>query len=349
MKPLSVLYVNAILPPHVGGAAATGRAILSCFKGVFKERFKRIMVLTERGCDIKSIDPIEVHDVLFNYDSVDKHKKSVIKQLINYLIIIFFVVFTRNDIIHIHARYVYGRHIGKLVWLALLLSPSKVIIDIQDRFYNNHGTKHNFIVCSKELWNYYSWLSKKTYVPIPIEFTFLKGKYHTKHQIAYIGTITENKGVLELMEGYKQYIKKSPNPLELHLWGINNMADKIEKEVKFVKSMKYCGQLSNDDVFEKILEYKAVILPSKSEGMPRICLETMYCNRIIICHKSIRSLVPYISEQFILNDIIPESIENALFAVESYNKEISYDYDFTIHKPTNVSSQLINLYQQVMK
>ena len=347
-KPLSVLFICSILPPYTGGAALQGSNIISTFSEKFKNEFKQINVITEKGCTIKSDNTLKIQSILFNYDSVSNQDKSFIKQLINYLIVIFNILFTKKDIIHIHSRYVYAKYIGKIIWLSLLLSPSKVIIDIQDRFYNNFRFGHNFVVCSEELLEYYSWLKRKFFIPMPAKFPKIEDK-RFKHKVAYFGEITSNKGVIELINGYKKYLKDTDNPLELHFYGSNTLGEIFKEMIKNIAKIKYLGVIPHNRIFDKILEYKAVILPSKFEGLPRICLETMYCNRIIVCHKSIKQITPYLSDQFILDDIAPEYIKGALYNIESYDKQITYKYDFSIHLPENTCKKLINLYQQVIK
>ena len=347
-KPLKLLFICSILPPHTGGAALQGSYILSTFSRKFRSEFNQISVLTERGCTIKSNNTLRIHSILFNYDSVESQDKIFIKQLINYLIIIFYILFTRKDIIHIHARYVYAKYIGNIIWLSLLLSPSKVIIDIQDRFYNNFRFGHNFVVCSEELLEYYSWLKRKFFIPMPAKFPKIEDK-RFKHKVAYFGEITSNKGVIELINGYKKYLKDTDNPLELHFYGSNTLGKIFKEMIKNIAKIKYLGVIPHNRIFDKILEYKAVILPSKFEGLPRICLETMYCNRIIVCHKSIKQITPYLSDQFILGDFTPKTIKSVLFKIESYDKQITYDYNFTIHSPEKTCGKLINLYRRIIK
>lgn len=348
MKQLDILYVISIMPPYPGGGAVDFGCIISKMAGNYKNQFKRIRVLTERGCDKNKADNIlEYHDILFNYDSVTN--KIFWRQLVNYLIIIYYILFTKKDIIHIHARYVYAKYIGRIIWFALFVSPAKVIIDIRDKFYNNFGFGHNFIVCSKELLEYYSWLHNVIYIPVPIGFPSINKNIQPKKQIAYFGSIVVNKGILELIEGYKQYLKETLDPLELHFYGLNAIGKKFVKEINSIHSIKYFGSISHEEIFDKIVEYKAAILPSRSEGMPHICLETMYCNRIIVCHKSITSIVPYIPGQFVLNEITPDEIKRVLLIVELFNRQISYEYDFSVHYPQYVSHNLIKRYQQVVK
>ena len=87
-KPLKILFICSILPPHTGGAALQGSNIILTFSEKFKCEFNQIAVVTERGCNIKSNEVLRIHSILFNYDSVGSQDKSFIKQLINYLIII---------------------------------------------------------------------------------------------------------------------------------------------------------------------------------------------------------------------------------------------------------------------
>ena len=343
-KKIDILYIVSIMPPFPGGAAVDFDIITSTLKD-YNDKFRRIVVLTERGCKKEMDDVLQIKDVLYNYDSASR--KSFFKQLINYLVILFYILFTPKDIIHIHARYVYAKYIGRIIWLALLISPSKVVIDIRDRFYCNFGFGHHYIVCSEDLLDYYSWINNKYYVPVPLNLPEINKNIKYGHKIAYIGTIVANKGILELLNGYRQYVNESRNPLELHFWGLNNMGDRFIREIEKTKNAKYCGYISNDEIFSKILEYKAIILPSKSEGLPRTCLEAMYCNRIIVCHRSIRTVVEHIPEEFIFDDATSMEIKNKLFIIESYDKALSYDYDFNVHSPERVANKLIEFYSNI--
>ena len=344
---MQILYICSIMPPYAGGAAVDYGIILKSLVDYHGKRFKQIRVLTERGCNKIESEKVKIDDILFNYDSAAAGNKSFFKQFLNYFIILYYILFTSNDVVQIHARYVYAKYVGRIIFLALLLSPSRVFIDIRDRFYSNFGKWQKFIVCSEELMEYYSWLSKKTYIPVPLMMPPLDESTEQKHQIAYIGSIVENKGVTELLNGYEEYLKESTNPMELHFWGMNFMGKGFQKKARAIERLKYLGVVPNDQIYDIIMRYKAVILPSPSEGMPRICLETMFCNRIIVCPNNIKSIASYIPREFVLKSLNPEELKEMLLFVEAYDRKIAYSYDFSIHSPQKVSDKLLELYKQI--
>ncbi|MBI1911107.1 MAG: glycosyltransferase [Deltaproteobacteria bacterium] len=345
---LKVLYIVSILPPYPGGAAVCYSNILSELADGREHGISEVRVLTEKGCFTNYGGAVKVHDRLYNYDSAEKKDKRFFNQVLNYLIIMGAILFTRKDIVQIHARYVYAKYIGRIIWLVLLATRSKVVIDIRDRFYDNLGFSHNFLVCSRELGEFYHWIEKKEHIPIPMEFKELRKDIQKKHQIAYMGTIALNKGIMELLEGYGKYLEESSNPLELRIWGQNMLGKEFEDKVAGLGKAEYMGSAPSSEIYSKILECKGVILPSKSEGMPRICLETMYCKRLIVCHASITSITPYIPRQFILNEISPEEIKRVFFAMEAFEGEINYAYDLAAHSRDRIAADLVGFYNRVL-
>ncbi len=342
---IDILFIVSILPPYPGGAAIDYFSFLSLLSK--RKEFERITLLTERGCS-KGIENVDFMDTLFNYDSAKAGEKSRLKQALNYLMIIWRIISSNHDIIHIHARYVYAGYVGRLVWLALLVSRSRAVVDIRDRFYNSFGFGHDFIVCSEELLKYYSWIKKASYIPVPMGIKATgRGASQSRH-IAYFGAIAHNKGILELVEGFKEYLKDSEDPLELRIYGPDLIGARFLKSIEGIERIKFMGVIPNDEVARKILDCRAVVLPSKSEGMPRVCLETMALGRVIACHRNIRSMFPCIPGEFVLDDLAPQEFKRILFNIEASDGEASYDYDFSVHSHENVSERLLELYRKIL-
>lgn len=347
---LRVLYIVSILPPYPGGAAVCYGNMLRGLADVESRGrdISSVTVLTERGCETNYGAPVKVHDRLYRHDSAGATEKRSLRQALNYLIIMGYILFSGNDIVHIHARYVYARYIGRLVWLALLMSPARTVIDIRDRFYKNFGFGHRFLVCSKDLMGFYGWIRKKEYIPVPMDFPELKKGVEAKRRVGYFGAIAENKGIRELVRGYEEYRVESDDPLELHIWGHNLIGPGFEA-MAAGPGISYQGSVAPDEVLERMLECKAVILPSRSEGMPRVCLEAMYCGRIVVCHEAVESVASALPERFVLKDLSSSEIKRALFEVESYGGEASFDYDLKGHSRDMVASGLVDFYNRALE
>ena len=330
------------MPPYQGGAAVDYGIILERLGAGFNRDFD-IRVLTERGCS-KEAEGVIYDDSLLNYDSAPTKKRA--RQALNYLKIIREVLFSGSNVVHIHARYVYGRYIGRLIWLALLLSPSKVVIDIRDRFYGNFGFGHNFIFCSDDLREFYGWIENAVVIQVPLALKPLRSAVEPARKLAYFGTIAANKGVLELLDAYVAYRKASETPLELDFYGFNAMGAVFTERVSKIEGAAYRGYLLPGDVPDRILEYKAVVLPSASEGMPRVCLEALYASRMILCHESVRRSIPCIPEVFTFRDAAKE-LPGLIKKAESADADFSYGYDFTRHDPDVVCAELAELYMWI--
>lgn len=330
------------MPPYQGGAAVDYGIILERLGEGFNRDFD-IRVLTERGCS-KEAEGVVYDDSLLNYDSAPIKRRA--HQAINYLKIIREILFSGSDIVHIHARYVYGRYIGRLIWLALLLSPAKVVVDIRDRFYKNFGFGHNFIFCSDELRDFYGWIDNAVTIPVPLALKPLRPSVLPGRKMAYFGTIARNKGVLELLDAYSEYRKASQTPLGLDFHGFNAMGAEFTERAAKIEGAAYLGGVSPGEVLDKILEYKAVVLPSTSEGMPRVCLEAVYAGRMIICHESVRRSIPCIPEVFTFRDAVKD-LPGLLSKAELMDDEASYGYDFKRHDPYAVCVELADLYRWI--
>jgi len=340
-----ILVVTSILPPHPGGAASCFSLILDAMGERYKDGDSKIVCLTERGAKKEYPASVTVDDTFFQYDSLPLSDRKPFLQLINYLKLTLHLIFNRYDVVHIHARYVYGKLMGGIIWHVLNIFQKRVVIDIRDRFYRGRADKHNYLLCSKGLVNHYKNIPISTMIPIPLS-TEKNENVVPQHKVAYFGSIVENKGIFSLLEAYDNYSVTSEKPLKLELWGNNVIGDKFLDAINTKDGIEWMGVLPVEKVQSKMLEYKAIILPSKSEGFPRVCLEGMFANRIVVLHESIIDLTEFIPPEFVFKDDAVGGIEEALLSIENHSGIVSYDYDFSIHFPKNVVKKIVeNIYE----
>ena len=345
---LKILYVVSIMPPYAGGAAIDYSSFVSGMgSDRFRERVESVTVLTEKGCARDYGSRVVIRDSLLNYDTAPSASKSLLSQLVNYITILRHILFGGYDVVHIHARYVYSGYIGRVVWLALVLSGASAVVDLRDRFYNGFGFGVSFIVCSDALKKYFSRISSARCIPVPLAFTELDDRNKGGKNFAYFGTIAANKGVFELIDGFDHYRRKKGGFAELHFYGSNTLGDKFLGAIAGKEGVRYMGVIEGGEVINKITEYGAVVLPSLSEGMPRVCLESIYCERAIVCHRNIKDIIPCIPYDFVLNDLAPGEFARVFERVGHLKGPVAYGYDFTAHHPESVCSLLLKHYEEI--
>ena len=85
--------------------------------------------------------------------------------------------------------------------------------------------------------------------------------------IVFVGRVTEDKGILELLEA-----SKGMDDVNIHIIGPdeNNIIENCKAE-----NIIYEGPKFHDEVLERLKDMDALILPSYSEGFPLVVLEAM--------------------------------------------------------------------------
>ena len=100
--------------------------------------------------------------------------------------------------------------------------------------------------------------------------------------ITYIGRISKDKGINELLEAFVLLKKKYQN---IQLRMIGTCAYGFEEKIRNAEmknAIKYLGTVSSDEIHKYIKESHAVILPSYHEGIPNVLLEAGAAGRPII-------------------------------------------------------------------
>lgn len=102
-------------------------------------------------------------------------------------------------------------------------------------------------------------------------------KYINKNKdkivITYTGRMIEEKGVLRLIEAFKNLLKKYKN-LELYLAGEGPILEKIEEENRNINSIHILGKISHEEVMKLLGRTSIFVNPSYfAEGLPTTILE----------------------------------------------------------------------------
>lgn len=93
--------------------------------------------------------------------------------------------------------------------------------------------------------------------------------------ILFTGRLTEEKGVLELLEAFETLSNKYSNISLVICGGGGNLGDFVSEKTKKIKNVHYLGFLKESDLQKAYASADIGIFPSKNEGFGLVYLESM--------------------------------------------------------------------------
>jgi glycosyltransferase involved in cell wall biosynthesis len=106
----------------------------------------------------------------------------------------------------------------------------------------------------------------------------------SEFSIIFVGSIRKHKGVFELINGYAAFAKNKNN-VELKVVGDGSELNQLKKktcELAVEEKTRFLGQLTHRQTLKEISKADILILPSKSEGLPRVIIEAIELETIVI-------------------------------------------------------------------
>lgn len=94
----------------------------------------------------------------------------------------------------------------------------------------------------------------------------------TGTDIGFVGDLTGAKGVKLAIEGVRQYLDQG-NDAHLHIYGDGLLRDYVTREADANDWITYHGPVKHARALAAIRALDAIVLPSKTEGRPRVVLE----------------------------------------------------------------------------
>ena len=106
------------------------------------------------------------------------------------------------------------------------------------------------------------------------------------HEILYVGKISAQKGVAELIKSL-DYVQINPHDVKLTLVGGSSSPDEYERCVKLAENSEYTieftGALSQEKLPELYRRSELFVLPSFFEGLPLVIIEALACGTKVVC------------------------------------------------------------------
>jgi glycosyltransferase involved in cell wall biosynthesis len=157
-----------------------------------------------------------------------------------------------------------------------------------------------------------------------LDFTRFKIKkefYKRKNLVGYIGRLSEEKGVINLVNAIPQILNQDPS-LEFLIIGDGQLRDTLQKFIRrnnLDKKVKVLGWIPYESIPSYLNELKLLILPSYTEGLPNVVLEAMACGTIVLATPvgAIPAVVKDGETGFLMKENSPECIAENILRVIS--------------------------------
>lgn len=199
----------------------------------------------------------------------------------------------KYDIVHIHMASDASFYRKALFVLLTKLYRKKLIIhqhggSFQDFYY---GTKNNakqrlickilncadcFIVLSKEWYDFFHHLVDPTIMLTmnnAIAVPKVENKEYENHNILYLGRVTKEKGIRELVTAFER-VRKTYADSVLYLGGVFE-EEAFSDEIIGRENIRFLGWIGDSQKAKALEECSVFVLPSYFEGQPMSLLEAM--------------------------------------------------------------------------
>ncbi len=165
-------------------------------------------------------------------------------------------------------------------------------------------------------------------------------------QIGYVGRLSEEKGVVNLVKAIPLMLREQGD-LEFTIIGDGPQKEELEKIIRensLSQKVTLIGWVNHGELPEYLNEMRLLVLPSFTEGLPTIALEAMACGTPVLATSvgGVPELIKDGETGFILKDNSPQTIAQGILAVSNYANideivknahhliEMEYTYEATV-------------------
>lgn len=290
------------------------KALGRVLKGVLYIRQNFRYFSQVRRCDISNVDVWVVHSSFYNYPG-------------------FFSWFVKNVL---GKRRHDGRRPGFVLDIRDQLFPGRKLMEL--RRYDS------VIVCADKVMERVSAFVKRDallkVIPVPLSwdvYEYLKLEQmdvrgESEKVITYIGDIKRSKNVFALVDAVKIVKEIFPN-IVLYLAGNVKLKERDRQRMESNEHVRLLGAQRRHYVLRLIDRSTLVVNPSRSEGMPRSCLEAIAIGKPVLVPPGVREFEQTIPEWIIYNGSALGIAEKICWALE---QRCMPNYPVTKHFPRSV-------------
>ena len=189
------------------------------------------------------------------------------------------------------------------------------------------------------------------------KFKIMKDYDKRDYLIGYVGRLSKEKGICNFVNAMSE-ISKKRNDLKFLIVGDGNLKKEISnylRDNKLDNKVNLIKWISHDKLPNYLNKMKLIVLPSYTEGLPNVMLESMACGTPVLANSvgSVKDIIKNRINGFIMEDNSIESItETILEMVEFLDSDISLNankfiennfvFEKTVHNWNNIIEELTN-------
>lgn len=360
---MRILMITPLYPPAVGGAATYFGEVAPELSQ--REEVSGVTILTERvpgrsqqaqdaGVRVLRCLPARIAGVQRQWPV---HAASyLLTQLWFALRLPCVARRCKADLVHFHTRYR-----GPLFRDALRRCRLPVIADLHDKMSHPEALAHvadRLLCCGQGVQEFAVAggfpRARTELVPLPftppvaaspqavLEVRERHGLGNARY-LLFVGDITRNKGVYELLEAHRQWRMRQLE-VALVLAGPNREGSRFLERLRRAEGAVYLGPVPHHDVLALMQGAEVVLLPSRSEGLPRVILEAVALGRRVVCPPGVPEFEHHLPE-YALPDVSTEAILHVLENI--WGRGDTPQYPFATHQVDHAVDKMVSVYADV--
>lgn len=296
---LNILRVSSSLYPDKLGGIGLHVHTMSQRQG---EAGHTVTVLTsDLGSDRPTYEPREGYDVIRHREIIRLLGNSITPGIVPKL----WNSLEDYDILHVHSHLFFTSNMAAFVRrlqstdIPMVLTNHGVAVDegpflLTDVYLPTLG---KFTFNSADLISCYTETDKTllekigvstdiTVIPNGIDVQQFRPLEHVRtdpNRIVYVGMLKRKKGVHHLLRAFK-ILEEEHSDLELRIIGDGTYAPELHalRDELELKNVSFVGRVENEDLPEIYNGAAVSVLPSESEGLPRVVIEAMACGTPVV-------------------------------------------------------------------
>lgn len=346
---LRLLVLTGLFPPAVGGASELFRILAQAWEQ--ETSVEEVILLTERRKDNPGRQ-ISGKTVVLRLLPATRRVKQHVGSFQALCGLWRYALLTATAAWYLHSRgsrlvLVHGRFGRKAFLRTLKLLGARVAVLLSDHFRAPEDLADcDVVICITE--GVYERARSKLlgtceihYVPLPLEPPQLRSRAvspveSSNPYFLFLGEVSEWKGVDVLLEAFSVF-RQDNREYRLLLAGPvcdPALLDRNSTGATFV------GEVDHETALDLIERAKALVLPSRSEGLPRVCLEAIALGTKVICPPGVPELQRACPDWVLRAITVPDVLAKLRQAAKSpfYNS-----YDIQSHDSRRVGARIIEI------